>query len=191
MCFSSSSPSSSIWRRAQRLFVEPNDEERVSSLRKLYLYAAVLAGVLSAVSNATFVLTGFLRQLLGLPPEGDIRIPLPIILVTVLWGYHATCCGRRGPQPARRRASRHPAHLPLPGPASGWPRSGRPGRERDVIIRSVFGGRSASAARTGLVHFGSARFGLPVWLLPWRRAQSWAVSQGAAGLKPAVVRKII
>ena len=79
-----------FWRQAQLLFKGPNEDEHESALRRFYLYAAVFAGVLSFVTNTTLILAGFLRRLLSLPSEGDIRDPLPIIIgMALLWAYHA------------------------------------------------------------------------------------------------------
>ena len=78
-----------FWRWAQRLFVE-SEEERRAILRKIYLYGVVFVGALSVVANTTGVLAGMFRAVLDLPPESDIRIPLPTIIVMgIVWAYHA------------------------------------------------------------------------------------------------------
>jgi hypothetical protein len=50
----------------------------------------VFVAALTAVTNATGILAGLFRRILSLPPEGDIRIPLPVIIgMALLWVYHA------------------------------------------------------------------------------------------------------
>ena len=79
-----------FWRWAQRLFDGPSEAERESALRKFYLYGAIFVAALSAVTNATIILASVFRGLLGLPSEGDIRGPLPIIIgMAVLSAYLA------------------------------------------------------------------------------------------------------
>ncbi|MBL1162248.1 MAG: hypothetical protein D8M52_11175, partial [Chlorobi bacterium] len=80
-----------FWQWAQRLFNGPSEAERASTLRKFYLYATIFITALFAVTNATFILAGICRRALDLPPMGDLRDSLPIVIgAAVLWAYHAT-----------------------------------------------------------------------------------------------------
>jgi hypothetical protein len=55
-----------FWQWAQRLFLGDEEEERESTLRKLYLYIIVFVAVLSVVISGTGILEGILQILLRL-----------------------------------------------------------------------------------------------------------------------------
>jgi hypothetical protein len=80
-----------FWWAAQQSFASPSAEEKESALRKFYLYAAVFAGVLCTVANATVILAAFIRHYLELVPYVvDIRQPLAVVVVmAAVWAYHA------------------------------------------------------------------------------------------------------
>ncbi|MFQ5595502.1 MAG: DUF5671 domain-containing protein [Anaerolineae bacterium] len=193
-----------FWAQAQRLFTGPSEEERESALRKLYLYLAVLIAVLSAVTNATFILAGFFRRLLDLPSRGDIRDPLPIVIgMAVPWAYHTyvlrddAALASEAPRQAgiRRLYLYLVAAVGLAAFLVGL--SG----DISVVIRSLaerapqLGSAQVFGAdlREQLAWFTAALIaGLPVWILPWRQAQLEAVASGPAGAEErrSVVRKI-
>jgi hypothetical protein len=185
-----------FWRQAQHLFAGPSVEERESALRKFYLYVAVFVAVLSAVANATFILAGLFRRLLDLPPLGDIRGPLPIVVgMAVLWAYHARVL--RGDAALAAEAPRQAGirRLYLYLVAAVGLAAFLVGLSGDisVLIRSLAGEFFGEGLRERLAWFTAALVaGLPVWILPWRSAQAAAVASGPGGMEErrSVVRKI-
>jgi hypothetical protein len=173
-----------FWRHAQGLYSGPSEDERESALRKFYLYASVFVAVLSAVTNATLILAGFFRRLLGLASQGDIRDPLPIVFgMAFLWAYHAYVLRREGDRAgeAPRQAGIRRLYLYLVS-AIGLAAFlvGFSG-DISVLIRS-FSQYFSDSLREQLAWFTAALIaGLPVWLLPWRQAQLGAVAMTPAG----------
>jgi len=183
-----------FWRRAQSLFSGPSAEENASALRKFYLYASVFVAVMSVVTNATLVLAGLFRNILGLEPMGDIRDPLPIILgMAFLWAYHAYILRREGDQAgeAPRQGGIRRLYLYLvAGVGLAAFLVGLSG-DISVLIRS-FSEYFSDTLREQLAWFTAALIaGLPVWLLPWRQAQLAAVATTPAGAEErrSTVRK--
>ena len=185
-----------FWRWAQRLFAGPSEEERESALRKLYLYVTVLITVLTAVTNATFILAGFFRRALDLPPQGDIRQPLPIVIgMIILWAYHAYSL--RGDEALTKEAPRQAGirrlYLYLVAAVGLAAFLVGLGGDISVLIRSLPRALMGNDLKEQLAWFSAALIaGLPVWLLPWRRAQGGAVAPGLAGAdeRRSIVRKI-
>jgi hypothetical protein len=188
-----------FWTGAQRRFAAPDDEERASVLRKLYLYLAVFAGVLAAVTASTVVLAALLRRLLQASSpggSGDIREALSIIVGAVLvWAYHAYVLRRdvalAGEQPAgsgvRRLYLYLVAHVGLAAFLIGL------GGNVSVLIRWLSGARFVSGLGGEVAWFSAALIaGLPVWGVPWRPLQGAAAAPGPAGDEEsrAIVRKI-
>jgi len=184
-----------FWRWAQRLYDGPSEEERDSALRKFYLYGAVFIGAMSVVVRATTILASFFRSILGLASEGDISDPLPIIIgMGVLWAYHALVlrddAKKAGEAP--RQAGVRRLHLYLiAGVGLSALLVGLSG-DISVLLRALdtsFG----ESLREQLAWFTAAIIaGLPVWILPWRKAQIEAVEAGPEGAdeRRSVVRKI-
>lgn len=185
-----------FWRWAQGLFAGPNEEERESALRKFYLYVTVFIAALTVITNATFILAGLFRRLLGLPSLGDIRGPLPIIIgMALLWAYHAFAL--RGDAALAGEAPRQAGvrRLYLYLVAAVGLATFLVGLSGDVsvFIRSVSGIRFGPDLKEQLSWFTAALIaGLPVWLWPWRLAQVGAVAAGPSGAdeRRSVVRKI-
>ncbi len=185
-----------FWGAAQRLFGGASEEERESALRKFYLYVTVFVAVLGAVSNTTIILAGLLRRLLGLPPTGDIRTPLPIVIgMAVLWAYHAYVlrddADRAGEAPRQAGVRRLYLYLVAAVGLAAF-LVGLSG-DISVLIRSLAEVLFGEALKEQLAWFTAALIaGLPVWLLPWRRAQVGAVDMtpAGAGERRSVVRKI-
>jgi len=183
-----------FWRWAQKLFNSPGEEERASALRKFYLYASVFVAVLTAVSNATIVLAGFFRRMLGLESLGDIRGPLPIIFgMALLWAYHAYVlraeANRAGEAP--RQASIRRLYLYLVAAVGLAALLVGFSGDISVLIRS-FAQTFSDSLREQLAWFTAALIaGLPVWILPWRQAQLGAVAATPAGAdeRRSTVRK--
>ena len=185
-----------FWRWAQRLFAGPSEEERGSELRKLYLYLTVFIAALSAVTSASIVLSYFFRRLLGLSPTDDLRWPFSIVIGTaLLWAYHAYVL--RGDEAlageAPRQAGIRRLYLYLVAAVGLAAFLVGVSGDVSVFIRSLTGRSFGESLREQLAWFTAALIaGLPVWLLPWRRAQSEAVAPGPGGAdeRRSVVRKI-
>ena len=184
-----------FWRWAGRLFDGPSEEERASALRKFYLYGAVFIGALSAVANATGILASVFRRVLSLSPEGDIRQPLPVIIgMGVLWAYHALVLrddGERAREAPRQAGMRRLYLYLIAAIGLSALLVGLSG-DVSVIIRALDEG-FGSGLREGFAWFTAAIIaGLPVWIVPWRRAQIGAVASGPPGAsaRRSVERKI-
>jgi hypothetical protein len=184
-----------FWRWAQQLFDGPSEEERESALRKLYLYGAVFIGALGAVANATAILASVFRRVLGLPPEGDIRFPLPIIIAMgMLWAYHAFVLrdDAEKTREAPRQAGVRRLYLYLIAAVGLSALLVGLSGDISVVIRSLDKG-FGTELREQLAWFTAAIIaGLPVWILPWRQVQDRAVEFGPAGTdaRRSMVRKI-
>lgn len=184
-----------FWNWSQHLFEAPESAEGASVLRKFYLYGAVFAGVLGTVGYATTILAGILRRTLGLAPQGDLRIPIPIILVMgLVWAYHAYVLkqDQRRVKEAPRQASIRRIYLYLvAGVGLGALLIGL-GGIISVLLRAI-DQSLGSNLREQLAWFSAAVLaGLPVWLVYWRQAQHLAVTAGEAGEdeRTSLVRKI-
>jgi hypothetical protein len=184
-----------FWRQAQSMFSGPSQAEQESALRKFYLYTTVFAAALSAVTNMTLILAGLLRRVLGLPSQGDIRTPLPIILgMAVLWAYHAFALredAARSSESAKQGGIRRLYLYLIAGIGLAAFLVGLSG-DISVLIR-LFSQRFADSLRESLAWFTAALItGLPVWLIPWRQAQLEAVALTPEGVEArrSVVRKI-
>lgn len=183
-----------FWRQAQTLFPQ-SPAEAHSTLRKFYLYLVIFVVALTAVAAATSILAGILRALLGLDPQGDIRDPIAMIVVTAaLWFYHAQILHQdiqaspEQPQQAtiRRLYWYLIAAIGLAAVLVGL------GGNISVLIRSL-STAFVSELREQLAWFTAALVaGLPVWLLPWRLAQLAAARPGEDGgdEREDIVRKI-
>lgn len=184
------------WTMAQGLFQSDQSGERESALRKAYLHSVVFFSALSAVGGATLMLAGVLRQAFGLAPQGDIRGPLPIVLVAaVVWVYHsrmlnadAATFAEAPRQAAVRRLSWYlVATVGLAASLIGL------GLIVNVLIRSLGGLSFGDELREQLAWALSALIaGLPVWAVIWRRAQGLAERDGPAGddERSSLVRRI-
>lgn len=175
-----------FWNRAQRLFAGTDAEEHESALRKFYLYATVFVAVLAVVTNATLLLTGFFRSMLGLAPQGELRDVLPgVIVLGAVWAYHAvvlrsdTLHVQEAPRQAGlRRLYRYlVAVVGLAAFLVGL--SG----DSSVLIRLLVEQSFGDTLREQLAWCTAALLiGLPVWLWPWRVMQQHALVAGAAGM---------
>lgn len=174
-----------FWAWAQRLFDEPNEEERESTLRKVYLYLVVFVAALGAVSGGTIMLAGLLRIPLALPPGGDIRDPLAVVIALALvWAYHDYVLRRDVTLAAEapRQIGIRRLYLYLVAAIGlGAFLIGLAG-DVSVLIRALGGDAFGRDLKEPLAWFTAAlAAGLPVWALPWRRAQISAVMPNAAG----------
>ena len=184
------------WQRAQALFFSGGADERESALRKLYLYALVFIGSLTVVTTAARVLAGVLRGWLGLQSSGEWRTALTAMAVFgLVWAYHALALQRDAdlaPDVPTQAAIRRLYRYILATIGLGALLIGVGGDISALILmvrENGFGDglrEQVSGASAALVA------GLPVWLLPWRKAQLAAQSAGAAGRveRRATVRKV-
>jgi len=184
-----------FWRWAQGLFDGPSKEERNSALRKFYLYGAVFTGAMGTVANAAGILAGIFRRLVALPPSGDIRQPLPIVMgMGVLWAYHALVLRDDAnlAEEAPRQAGVHRLYVYLIAAVGLSALLVGLSGDISVILRALdtsFG----EGLREELAWFSAAIIaGLPVWIVPWRQAQAEAVANTSVGAdaRRSVVRKI-
>ncbi|MCL4303852.1 MAG: DUF3842 family protein [Anaerolineae bacterium] len=185
-----------FWQWAQRLFNGPSEAERASALRKFYLYATIFITALAAVTNATFILAGIFRRALDLPPMGDLRDSLPIVIgAAVLWAYHAAVIwgDARVAEEAPRQAGIRRLYLYLIAAIGLAALLVGLSGDLSVLIRSLAGAPFGSSLREQLAWFTAAMVaGLPVWILPWRQAELGAEASGSAGAEErrSIVRKI-
>jgi hypothetical protein len=127
---------------------------------------------------------------------GDIRDPLPIVIgTTVLWAYHSHILWRDAQvdHEAPRQAGIRRLYLYLVA-AIGLAALliGLSG-DLSVLIRSLAEASLGSDLREELAWFTAALVaGLPVWILPWRRAELAAKAPGPEGAdeRRSIVRKI-
>ena len=183
-----------FWRWAQQLFVQSTAENQ-AALRKFYLYLIIFVSALTAVTATTTIFAGFLRSLLGLPSQGDIRDPLTLITITgILWLYHARVLQQdiRASQEQPKQATIRRLYWYLIAAIGLAAFLVGLGGNISVLIRS-FSSTFLSELREQLAWFTAALIaGLPVWILPWRQAQTAAALPGDRGHdeRGAIVRKI-
>jgi hypothetical protein len=186
-----------FWLQAQRAFAGGDPAERESTVRQLYLYGVVFVAVVNVVTNLAFIFAGLLRRLLSLPSQGDLRQPLPIIVIlAVSWAYHAWVLRADGAVggEAPRQAGLRRLYLYLVA-ATGLTAVliGLSG-DLSVLIRTLFASRGIQDDLANQFAWFTAALvaGLPVWAIPWRSAQAGAVAAGPAGAeeRQAGVRKL-
>lgn len=184
-----------FWNWAQFLF-KRDQGERASALRKLYLYVVVFASASAAVIGATFILAGLLRAALGLRSTGDIRDPISIIVVAALvWAFHAFVLRQETNVTAEseRQASLRRLYWYLVAAIGLAAFLIGLGGDLSVLIRAATGEFFGDGIKEQLAWFTAALIaGLPIWLLPWWRAQRLAVQNDEIGAaeRRSTIRKI-
>jgi len=177
-----------FWRIAQRRFASPDEEERASVLRKVYLYLVVFLSVLATVITLTVVLADGLGRLMGTAQagSGDIREALSILIgAGLVWAYHAYVLRRDAVlagEPATAAWVRHLYHYLVAAIGLGT-----------LLIRALAGVTFVRGLPDEAAWFTALIVvGLPVWLLPWRRVQLAATAPGPSGYEESrsVIRKI-
>ncbi|MEM7032270.1 MAG: DUF5671 domain-containing protein [Chloroflexota bacterium] len=184
-----------FWYQAQRLFNQRSEAERDSILRKIYLYGAVFVGVVGTVASGTTILAGLFQSLLGLTTEGDIRVPLSIIIgMLLLWGFHAILLRedeKRLPEASQQKGVRRLYLYLVAGVGLAVLLTGIAG-DISVMIQTLDSG-FGDGLREELAWFASATIaGLFVWPWPWRQAQNETLIQDepGRGARQSVARKI-
>ena len=189
-----------FWQWAQRLFAAPDEEERGSVLRKVYLYLAVFLSVLATVTTLTVLLADGLGRLLRVTGSesggGDIREALAILLGGgLVWAYHAYVLRRDAAQagePATAAWVRQLYHYLVAAIGLGALLAGLAG-VLSLLVRALAGVSFVRGLPEEAAWFTALiLIGLPVWLLPWRRMQLAATASGPAGdvESRSLVRKI-
>ena len=171
-----------FWRWAGKLYWNPDPSEQQSVVRKFYLNAAVFIGTFGVVSYSTAILASLLRRLLQLTPEGDIRLPLPIIIgMAIVWAFHAMIIrseydeDQTSEQAGVLRLNRYlTAGIGYAAVLIGV------GGILSVLIRSFDTGFIGDL-REQLAWFTAGLVaGLPVWLLPFRILHGQVEQSGPA-----------
>jgi hypothetical protein len=188
-----------FWGQAQRRFAQPDEEERASVLRKVYLYAAVFIAVLTIVTTATFVLASLFRRAFHVMSAGtgsDIRVAISILVpMAAVWAYHAwmlrqdvAMVGEPHGQIWVRQLYRYlVAGIGLAAVLAGL--GGLIGFLIRALADTIYGpGIPEPVAWYCAVLVA----GLPVWLIPWWQSQKAALSPGTVGdnERRSLVRRI-
>lgn len=186
-----------FWGWGQRLFAGPDEEERESVLRKVYLYLIVFVAVIGVITPVVLILRGLLRRLLGVSArEGDVRVALAAIIgMTVLWAYHAYVLRKDAAQtegtPRQARIRRIYLYL-LAAVGLGVCLEGLAG-DINVLIDSLAENYFGTALQNQLAGATALLIaGLVLWIVPWRQAQIGAADTGPTGAEErrAVTRSI-
>jgi hypothetical protein len=189
-----------FWIRAQRLFRTGDESERDSTLRKVYLYLAVLIGSLGSIAAATALLAGLIRRLVRSIPRpgssGDYREALSLIAgLGLLWAYHAVVIRRDAGQEAvtAKKATVRQVYAYLVAGAGLLALAYGLGGEITILVNALTASFSGSAAREAIVWpTAGAIAGLLVYAVQWRRAQVEARAAGPerAGALRSTPRRI-
>jgi hypothetical protein len=176
-----------FWRQAERLYEGPDEGERESVLRKIYLYAVAFVAALAVVSAATVALAGLFRWLLGVPAESGFALQrgcATLIAIAPIWVYQARVlqgdiqgAAGRPEQAALRRVYLYLiAGVGLAACLIGL------GGDLSVVIRGLARSEPGRVLAIQLAYYSAALLaGLPVWVLPWREAQALAATAGGDG----------
>ena len=184
-----------FWRWAIRLFEQGGEDEQDSALRKFFLYAAVFISTIGVVANSATILAGVFRRILSLPSQGDIRSPLPIILVAgVVWAYHAVILREDANQTTEvpRQAGIRRLYLYLVAFVGLCALLTGIVGDLTVLLRSFDDGFGPGLREQLAVFSAAILAGLPVWFIPWFRLQAETNQPGVAGsqARQSLVRKL-
>jgi hypothetical protein len=170
-----------FWRRAQGQFYGPDERERESVVRKVYLYLIVFTSVIIVTSTVAFILNDLFEGWLNISSAGDggdTALALAIIIsVGVAWAYHSYVLRRDAAfakeveqQALVRRIYYYlMAAVGLTAVLIGL------GGLLSVLIRGL-------ESKVELAMFSSILIaGFPVWVIPWRKAQITAAPLDASG----------
>jgi hypothetical protein len=187
-----------FWRNAQRRFASPDEEERGSVLRKVYLYLTVFLSVLATVTTLTILLADGLGRLMRTAQAsgGDIREALSILIgAGLVWAYHAYVLRRDAilaGEPATAAWVRQLYHYLVAAIGLGALLAGLAG-DLTLLIRTLAGATYVRGLPEEAAWFTALIIvGLPVWFLPWRRVQLAVTAPGRSGYEEShsVIRKV-
>jgi hypothetical protein len=186
-----------FWRAAQNQFLGPDERDRKSVVRKVYLYLILFIAVITVVTTATFVIADLLGRALDVPGEsGDVHLPISIfIAVGLVWAYHAYVLRKDTEiiEEAHQQALVRRIYLYLmAGVGLAALLSGLVG-DISVLIRALTGKGFILELREQLMWFTSVLIaGLPLWIVYWRQVQMAVAQPGSAGLEErrSLVRRI-
>lgn len=192
------------WLILQQEFFSGHPVEERSTLRKVYLYLAVFAYSVMALSSGALLLKRFIELALGAPPSPEpllsqLSLVAPMLLVGALfWAYHWRVLRRdagQAPEVPRQAAVRRiyaylVAALGLIALLGGV--VGLLTQLIDLLTLPAMVGLNFYREQVAL-YAAMTVVGAPVWLLPWRSMQKLAATDmQAAGLdeRRSTVRKI-
>ncbi len=183
-----------FWRWTVKLYRGQDSSEKDSALRKFYLHGTVFIAAMSGVVNSTAILASLFHTLLGVPTDGDIRLPLPTILGTgILWVFHYLIIreeareGENTEQAGVLRMYRYlTAGIGLAALLTGV------GVLLSVIIRSFEEGFIGDLREQLGWFMAAVIVGLIVWVIPFRIVQGQTSDEGAPGAEArrSIARKI-
>ncbi len=187
-----------FWLFAQRLYQGPEERERTSILRKIYLYLIVFVSVMAVIISATLFLSDLLSQLFNVSSVsgGNNRTALSVIVVSGLaWAYHAYVLRKDVALTISTTEQAMVRRVYLYLVAAVGLASVLVGVVGviNVFIRAVGGSGLIVDLRQLLAIFIAMLIaGLPVWLVNWRRVQIAAADPGPIGQneRSSLVRRI-
>lgn len=182
------------WSQAQQQFLGGATDAQASTVRKLYLYLVIFVSVVATVSHATLILAGFLRALLGLPSTGDLREPLPVVLIMLVpWLYHTVILRQdeRLTPEAPRQATVRRIYLYLVA-AIGLSAFLLGVSGVVNVLLDLLEGLGEAEREMLAISVAALLAGLPVWFFPWRQAQQAASREDEHGAaeRRALTRKL-
>jgi hypothetical protein len=186
-----------FWRMAQNQFLGPDERDRNSVVRKVYLYLVVFIAIITVVTTTTFVIADILGRALDVPGEsGDIHLPISIfIAVGLVWAYHVYVLRKDTEkiEEAHQQALVRRVYLYLmAGVSFAALLTGLVG-DISVLIRALTGKGFILELREQLTWFTSVLIaGLPLWIVYWRQIQIAVTQPGSIGLEErrSLVRRI-
>ncbi len=166
-----------------------------SVLWPIYLYFAVGVSALVTVANLALILRGAFRAAMALPAQGDLRGPLPVVIIAgLVWAYHAWQLRQTagsGVDAARSAQVRRAFDYLMATVGLAAAVAGATGL-LGVLLRVAMAGAFDPAARERLAWAAAALVaGLPLWAWAWRSAQlRLAAGLGDPQARASTVRRI-
>ncbi len=183
------------WRWVDQLAVD-EVADRDSALRFFFLYAALFVVVIVGLSHVAMIIAGGLQRVLGLPPEGDIRQVLPVVIVLAVgWAYFAAVLRRDssliGDEGRRAGLQRLYRYL-VGGVGLAAFLFGFGGLLGVVVSMIGSGGEFTDPLREQLAWSTALLVvGIVIWIPTWRQLQERALGFGEVGAyeRASIVRK--
>ena len=188
-----------FWRRLGTEAAAGPAAGRGALLPAAFVHLALLSAAAATLGGGALLLIGFLRAALSLPPRGDYRGPLSVLIVGALvWAYHhrvraaalAVVDGAAGAATTASLRAWYPYAMAILG--MGAALAGL-SAVVNILIRALSSVGLVDSGREQLA-WGAAvlLMGLPLWALVWRRVQPWALQAGPEGdrARSALARKV-